>query len=491
MKVDALIIGSGVAGLCAALSAQGEVLVVSEMGPTEVLSSMAQGGISAAISPEDSAQQHAIDTFKAGGEIASYDRIERFCQEAPEAIAWLEQLGAPFVRRAEGALAVRQMAGHTHPRTLYAADYTGLRLVQTLYDQALKAGVRFLSHHTLYSLSHHQGAIGGAVLLDRFAQRPVSIAADRVILATGGYGGIFTPHATTGAFGSGRAIALAAEAGAVLDGLHLMQFHPTALLSGQLLSEALRGYGAQLIDEQGERFSDEQLPRDQLSRAIVRHREAGHHTFLDLRTIDAAILEEHLAQELLLARCYAGVDPRTEPVAIAPAAHYSMGGIQTDERGRTAVEGLLACGECVQSGIHGANRLGGNSLLEAVIAGRRAGAESGYCGVAHDASLEPAQIALSRWAQGEPIALGQWRRSLGSVLFHQAGVIRSQARLQSAQAALGPLKAALKAAAPSVGPYLRSVSAYLDAQAALVLAEGVIEAAIKAPPVGAHYKEES
>ncbi len=488
---DALIIGSGVAGLSAALNAPAAVAVVSDMAPTEVLSSMAQGGINAAIAPGDSVQQHATDTFKAGGGVADFDRVLRFCEAAPEATKWLKALGMPFERGAGGVLAVRQMAGHTKPRTLHGADYTGLRLVQTLYDQCLKAGVEFISDHTLYALSQNGGAISGAVLLDRFSQKPVAIAADRVIMATGGYAGIYTPHTTAGSFGSGRGVALAAQAGASLSDLHLVQFHPTALLSGQLLSEAARGYGAAVIDERGEAFVDALLPRDQLARAIAAHMEQGHRVYLDLRPIDGAVLEGRLAQEVALARRFGGVDPRIEPVPIAPAAHYSMGGIEVDEAGCTAVPGLLACGECAQAGIHGANRLGGNSLLEAVVYGCRAGKATRWRGEGgiQTEQLERARSELADQGARAPIALNRWRRELGALLFDRAGLIRRDASLEQAKAKLASLQEALESSGAPVGPYLQGVSGYLDAQAAIFLSKELIDAAIAAEPVGAHYKE--
>lgn len=418
-RYDVLIIGSGIAGLCAALEAKGRVAVATQMKPTQVLSSMAQGGINAAIGKGDSPEKHAEDTLKAGVGLADENAVRTLCENAPEAISWLEKMGAPFSRDDHGKPAIRRMGGHSLPRTIYAQDYTGLKILHTLYDQALKKGVVFLSDRQLVSVFS-----GGAVLAHQ--GQIEAIGAGAVILATGGYAGLYAQGGTNGAFSTGEALIAAANAGCELERLHFVQFHPTALKSGHLISEAARGAGGILIDQKGERFTDELGPRDAVSRAVYERVSRGEPVFLDLRALGEGAIEKLLPQERKLAKLHAGVDLAHEIVPVQPAAHYSMGGIRVDTNGFTGAAGIFACGECASTRVHGANRLGGNSLLEAVVFGRIAG-QKARGEAADDKTLaEEAQKANFKQT---PLAT---RRETARILTQYAGVVRDEAGLKTA-----------------------------------------------------------
>jgi succinate dehydrogenase / fumarate reductase flavoprotein subunit len=433
---DLLIVGGGGAGLCAALEAAeaGKKVAVASRGyPTASQTSMAQGGINAAIGPGDSVEAHIADTLKASAELADPRVVEYVCSQAPGAIEWLDDLGVPFSREGT-AIARRRLGGASAPRACYAQDYTGLKILQTLYDQAIKAGVEFLYERYLLNIIVDDGVAVGATLLDLKSGRVEQHLAGAVVLATGGYAKIYGPFSTNAAAMVGEGAAAAMRAGARLSDLEFIQFHPTGLKkSSILISEAARGAGAKLINQKGERFVDELATRDEIARAIYEQMELGLEVFLDMTHIDPDYLRTHLPQELELARLYEGVDPLTEPLPIRPVAHYTMGGIDVDIDGRTSVEGLYAAGECANAKLHGANRLGGNSLLEVVVLGRRVGraaAEAAKRPKEREYEQKDREFIKSLFAMPNSIDLYERRAHLQRVLYHNAGVVREELPLK-------------------------------------------------------------
>ena len=381
MQTDVLIIGAGLAGLACALGCGGSVVIVNDTDPArDVASAWAQGGLAAALGRDDAPALHASDTLAAAAGIADPRIVNDLTADAPAAIALLERFGVPFDRREDGSFALGLEAAHSRRRIVHAADHTGATIVRSLLDVvATRANITLaLGLRSTDLAIADDGRVVGASFLDA-AGRRVEIGARAVVLASGGYGALYarstTPPATLGA-----GIAMARRAGATLSDLEFVQFHPTALASGAdpmpLVSEAVRGEGALLVDEDGKRFVDELAARDIVSRAIFALEETGGHAFLDARIALGNSFEKHFPT--IFARCAAvGIDPARQPIPVTPAAHYTIGGVVTDARARTDVPGLWACGEVAATGLHGANRLASNSLMEALIFGTRAARDVG------------------------------------------------------------------------------------------------------------------
>ncbi|MBV8749641.1 MAG: L-aspartate oxidase, partial [Candidatus Eremiobacteraeota bacterium] len=396
MRTGVLIIGGGVAGLAAALAVppNREVVVISEtpLATGEIASSWAQGGVAAALAPDDSPRHHADDTVAAGAGLNDPAAVETLATEAPAAVEALIQLGVPFARNADGQLALGLEAAHNHRRIAHVADATGAAIIT-----ALTTAVRTRPNiHIIEGvrasrlLTDNTGAVTGALLVAPNGEVIVA-AADAVILATGGFGGLFARTTTPlGARGSG--IALAARAGAALADLEFIQFHPTALRIAAdplpLVSEAVRGEGALLLDERGERIMAgidarmELAPRDIVARAVAAVERGGGTVVLDARTTIADRFPQRFPG-IFATAMRAGIDPRRDPIPITAVAHYTIGGIATDLTGRTTLPGLWAAGEVAATGLHGANRLASNSLVEGLVFGARAGHDAGTTTVAH------------------------------------------------------------------------------------------------------------
>ena len=379
---DVVVIGSGIAGLSTALHAapaRVALLTDADLG-TGSASDHAQGGIAAAVAASDSPLAHAADTLTAGANANDPGIVDLLTTSAPAAIDWLAMLGADFERDADGVLRLGREGGHRRSRIVHAnGDATGREVVAVLRGAVARAPhVAVATGNRVAHLLIDGGAVVG-VLAEDGDGRLVAWRAGAVVLATGGSAGAWRPT-TNPASSRGAGLVLAADAGADLADLEYVQFHPTALDCDAdplpLLSEALRGAGATVVDQRGRRFLDsvhddaELAPRDVVARAIWQRRSAGERVFLDLRGLDD--LAARFPTAVALCRRH-GFDPLDAPVPITPAAHYHMGGVAVDPRGRTRVPGLFACGEVACTGAHGANRLASNSLLEALVFGERVG----------------------------------------------------------------------------------------------------------------------
>lgn len=389
---DIIILGGGLAGMRAALEASKEVdvAVVSKQHPLRSHSGAAQGGIAAVLDGwaekiGDSLESHIYDTVKGSDYLGDQNAIEILCREAPGDIRSMDRMGAIFSRTEEGMIAQRDFGGHSYARTCYAADKTGHILLQTLYEQLMKNRVKVYSEWHVVSLIIQDNICRGVVAYDMAGGKLQVIRARAVILATGGYGRAFgitsNAHANTG-----DGLALAYRAGVPLQDMEFVQFHPTGLYKhGILITEGSRGEGGYLVNRNGERFMERYAPskmelasRDVISRAIQTEINDGRGIdgciHLDLRHLGKDLIMERLAQIHDIALSFADVDCVHDPIPIQPTAHYSMGGIPTDINGTVpGVSGLFAAGECACVSVHGANRLGGNSLLETIVFGRRAG----------------------------------------------------------------------------------------------------------------------
>ena len=442
IKVDTLVIGSGGAGLTTALWAKksgSKVLVVSESYPTRSQTSMAQGGINAVLydSLGDSIEKHIEDTLRASRGFADESMVKMMCESAPKAIEWLDSIGVVFSRDKEGNIAQRKLGGTKYNRACYSQDYTGLKILQTLFDNSLKEEIDFLHEHYLVELIIEDNIAMGAIFLDIRSGELKEVFAKSVVLATGGYGGIYHSHTTNSYSSTGDAIAICLKHRVKTSNLDFIQFHPTGLKkSSVLISESARGAGGKLLNQNGERFVDELLPRDEVSLAIWEQIESGNDVFLDIRHLGEEFIDENLPQERKLAKLYEGIDPVSELVPIKPVAHYSMGGVSVDENLMSSVKGLFAVGECSDARVHGANRLGGNSLLEIVAFGMIAGEKSAI--FAKDSSFkEYSKVDEVRRYIEEIFEYEgsenfyQKRDELGEELYYKAGIKRDKQNLLS------------------------------------------------------------
>ena len=466
---DVLVVGAGCAGMRAAIEAHdagARVAVVSKLHPTRSHSGAAEGGINAALGnkAEDSPEIHAFDTVKGSDYIGDQDAIEIFCREAPGDIYQLEHWGCVFSRNEEGKLDQRPFGAAGSPRTVFSADITGHVLIQVLYEQLQKRiadGLVVFEEYFAFRLVEDDGRCVGVVCWDILNGGVKLVTGSATILATGGAGRLY--RATTNAYAcTGDGMAMALRAGLPLKDMEFMQFHPTTMYpSGILITEGCRGEGGYLINKDGERFMKRYAPnalelasRDVVSRSETTEIEAGRglngSVMLDLRHLGPEKILTKLPGSRDLAMTYAGVDPIFEPIPVRPGAHYHMGGVETDEWGRTALEGLYAAGEVACVSVHGANRLGGNSLMETITFGRRSGRHAAEYAldritVAANGSGEAARSDAETWVQGIlDVDSGErpWqiRDELGQTMLENFGVFRYPDRMEAQIGIIGDLR---------------------------------------------------
>lgn len=477
-QFDVVIVGSGLAGLRAAieLGEDARVAVLSKVFATRSHSGAAQGGIGAALGneEEDNWEWHMFDTVKGSDYLGDQDAIEILARDAPRTIYELEHLGVPFNRTPDGKIAQRAFGGHTRnfgeapvKRACYAADRTGRVILDTLWEKCLQQGIRFFNEFQLMSLIIHDGQCCGVMAYELATGKLHTLQSKAVLLATGGYGKVF--KTTSNAFAStGDGLAIAYRAGAPLEDMEFVQFHPTGIYKlGILISEAARGEGGILLNNEGERFMEryapvikDLAPRDMVSRCILEEIRAGRgidgkdYVHLDLTHLGKEVLDTKLAEITGFARTYAGVEPVKEPIPVQPTCHYMMGGIATDVDGRvitdsegTVFPGLYAAGECACVSVHGANRLGCNSLLDILVFGRRAGKEMHrFIPTVGSIELPPSpekvvadQITALLQSKGKE-STGPIRAEMQKVMMDKVSVFRHQEALEEALEKVRELK---------------------------------------------------
>lgn len=511
---DVLVIGAGLAGMRAAHAAfndGADVAIVTKVHPVRSHSNAAQGGINAALTDRgDNWEDHAFDTVKGSDYLGDQDAIEVMCREAGQEVISMEHMGVIFNRDEHGRLGTRAFGGQRQARTFFVADITGQALLHVLYEQILKAGVRVYEEWFVLSLIVEEGECRGAVVMDIRTGEIHAIRAKAVVMATGGCGRVFEPS-TNALICTGDGMAIAYRAGAPLMDMEMVQYHPTTLKNnGALITEGARGEGAYLINAQGERFMEKYAPnmmelasRDVVSRAeqteINEGRGVDGCVLLDCRHLGERKIRERLMQIAEIARDFANVDIFREPIPVRPGMHYIMGGIKTDAEGRTRLPGLYAAGECACVSVHGANRLGANSLLDTLVFGRRAGLSAAQR--AREVSLPPGddspaeeerrriQALLDRDGDGE--MFGKVRRELGETMNRHLAVFRDQQGMEEALAKVLELRKRYeKVVVPDKGKTFNTNLIFtLELGFMLDVAETIVRSGLERKESrGAHYR---
>ena len=529
LKFDVVIVGSGLAGLRAAIEIgdKAKVALISKVYPTRSHSGAAQGGVAAALGNEepDSWEWHMYDTVKGGDYLTDQDVAEIMAKDAPRAVYELEHMGVPFNRTAEGKIAQRAFGGHTShfgqkpvKRACYASDHTGRVILDTLYGQAIRQGVQVFAEYQMLDLVMAKGQVAGIVVYDLATGQLHFVQSRAVLLATGGFGKIY--KTTSNCFANtGDGAYLAYRCGVPLEDMEFVQFHPTGIYRlGVLISEAARGEGGILLNSKGERFMEkiaptikDLAPRDILARAMLNEIKAGRgingqdYLHLDLTHLGEKVLADKLNEISSFAKIYLGVDPAKAPIPVQPTCHYMMGGIPVNTHGQVhdenlqIIPGLYAAGECSCHSVHGANRLGCNSLLDLVIFGRRAGM-SIRDNIDHLDWVDPPQperataeriSRLKERKKGEKA--DQIRKVMQEAMMEHCSVFRDAAGLDSALQTIRSLQERYREVSiDNKGTRFNSdLLEALELECLLGLAEAVVVSAqARRESRGSHYRED-
>ena len=512
-KHDVLIIGAGLAGLRAAVEATRlglDVAVISKVHPVRSHSNAAQGGINAPLTDRgDDWEGHALDTIKGSDYLADQDAVEIMSTEAGDAVIELERMGVIFSRGDDGRLGTRRFGGQLVARTFFVGAITGSAILHVLYEQALKYGLNTYEEWFVTDLIIEDGRCVGVVALDIKTGDLHSIWAKSVIMAAGGAGRVFEPS-TNAIICTGDGLALAWRAGVPMMDMEMVQYHPTTLArTGILMSEAARGEGAHLLNSEGERFMlkyapqyEELASRDVVSRSeqteINEGRGIDGNVLLDLRHLGREFIEDRLGYLQEVAVEFVGIDLAEQPIPVRPGVHYIMGGVKTDVNGTTVVPGLYAAGECANVSVHGANRLGANSLLDTVVFGRRSAVNASEyiksvdAGSGSDEHLKAAKARLQSIFDREPNE--NWasiRNYMANEMTKGIGVFRDQASMEGAKAAIDDVTARVpKMSVQNKGKVFNTDLIFtLEMEFMADVARGIVHSALtRKESRGAHFR---
>jgi len=431
--------------------------------------------------------------------LADEEMVEFLCQQAPEAIEWLDSIGVVFSRTKDGEIAQRRLGGASGSRACYAQDYTGLKILHTLYDQVLACGIEILNERFLLEIITAEDGVSGVSVLNIRNKKVEIYESSAVILATGGYSKIYDKQTTNSKSTTGDGIAVAMRCGVKCIDMEFVQFHPTALKnSAILISESARGEGGYLLNSKGERFTNELAPRDEVARAIDEQIKKGEDIFLDIRHLGESFIDEELPQERKLSLLYENIDPVNELIPIKPVAHYTMGGIEVDKNSQTNIAGLFAVGECANHKVHGANRLGGNSLLELIVFGKQTGINASEYSKKNSNKLDVSkektkQNEFLRKIEdfGNEIDFYKQKAFIGELFYNKVGIIRTKKELKEAQEMIKDIKGKI----PQMGVndkskiYNTNFIEFLEFINMIDICEVVIESALKREvSCGAHFR---
>jgi succinate dehydrogenase / fumarate reductase flavoprotein subunit len=513
---EVVVIGGGLAGLRAALAAAdagAEVAVVTKVQPLRSHSVAAQGGINAALREDDSVEDHAFDTVKGSDYLADQEAVMILTGEAPARVREMEHWGTVFSRTEDGRIAQRPFGGAGYPRTAFAQDRTGHNLLHTLYETALREGIRVYDEFFVTKLVVSGGRCMGLIALDVKEGQLHSIQARSVVIATGGYGRVFA-RSTNAVINNGDGAALAYRAGVPIEDMEFVQFHPTTLFGTNILmSEGVRGEGGYLVNSEGERFMEryaakamELAPRDIVARSIQTEIDEGRgiegqpYVHLDITHLGADRIKERLPGIREICMHFAGIDPIDSPISVQPGQHYSMGGVACDPEGSTEVAGLFAAGEASCVSVHGANRLGGNSLLETLVFGRRAGVAAAANA---ETAQEPEEAHLEATLREEvarineilerssEIRPGVLKEQMREVMYQHFGVFRDGPTMEEGLEKLRELKARMAEAGVDFhgNVFNQALIGYLEVEYMFELAEVVAMCALaREESRGSHFR---
>ncbi|MGE5619672.1 MAG: succinate dehydrogenase flavoprotein subunit [Sphingomonadaceae bacterium] len=530
-KYDAIVVGGGGAGLMAAITMSGkaEVAVLSKLYPPRSHTGTAQGGIGAALGnlEEDHWEWHMFDTVKGSDYLADQDAVEVMCREAIDTVYDLEHMGLPFSRTPDGKIAQRFFGGHTREygkapvrRSCYAADRTGHMILQTVFQQCIKNQVTFFNEYSVVDLILQDGVCQGVVALELATGELHTFHAKAVILATGGYGRIYKVTSNALSF-TGDGVAIAYRRGIPIEDPEFFQFHPTGIYKmGILITEGARGEGGVLRNRTGERFMEryaptllDLAPRDMVSRAMYTEIREGRgidgkdYLHLDLTHLSPELLETRLPDIMDFVRTYLGIEPSKQPIPVQPTAHYAMGGIPTDVDGRVVVDakntplpGLYAAGECACVSVHGANRLGTNSLVDIIVFGRRGGRdmlrylkEAEFLPLSSDVEDRARSEVARLLTSSGPEKVASIRAELQEQMEANASVTRDAGKLRSMQRRLAELRERYRMISlqDRGSFYNTDLTEALELGYLLDVADAVVAGALaREESRGAHYRED-